>query len=159
MITVRVLPSIVVFAAFTHVVGVLFSTAVSLMVVPSVSVLWGSAAASVLVLVCVLLLHASVDGAFAAAMRRLSASYSMCAVNLLVAHLIVIALGVGLAAAGIYVWAQPAKRELYVQAAFMLGWAVLSVAVGLAFAALWPSVKASVSQRFADRRHQRSRRV
>ena len=82
----------------------------------------------------------------------------MCAVNLLVAHVIVIVLGVGLAAAGIYVWAQPAELELYVQAAFMLGWAVLSVALGLAVAAVWPSASAGVSQRFANRR-QRSRRL
>ncbi len=158
MSAVRVFSSIVVFAAFAHLVVVLFSTAVGLMVIPSVSVLWGSAAASVLALVGVLLLHVCVDGAFTVAMRRLSASFSMCAVNLLVAHVIVIVLGVGLAAAGIYVWAQPAELELYVQAAFMLGWAVLSVALGLAVAAVWPSASAGVSQRFANRR-QRSRRL
>ncbi|OFL68794.1 hypothetical protein HMPREF2757_07775 [Brevibacterium sp. HMSC063G07] len=156
MTALRLFPSIVIFAAAFHLVGLLAALALSLMTVPTVSALLGAGAASALVLICSLVLHACIDGAFTVAIRRLSASRLTCAVNLLAAHVVIVLIGTGLAYAASSRWAVEAEHSIYVQAAFMFGWSVLSVLCGMALAAVWPRVEYRLDRRAAGF-HQRRR--
>lgn len=151
----RLLPSVIVFAAAAHIVGVLVAIVCGLIFVPAISVLWGAGAASALVLIGSLAMHVLIDAAFTVPMRRLSASLTTCTVNLLAAHIIVILIGTGLAAAGAAVGPGDANQPLYLQAIGMLVWAILSAAIGITVGLGWPRLRNSDAGRLGAARQRR----
>lgn len=130
-VDVRLAWSVVGQAAAGHAVCALVAMTAGFLLVPSVTVLVGMEASAQASLIAALVLHACVDAVFVAAMRRVHASVATCLLNLVLAHLPVVAVGVGLAVAGGEV------TGLLVQAAYQTGRALLSVAVGTAGGLAW----------------------
>ncbi|MGO1440099.1 MAG: hypothetical protein ACTHVY_08400 [Brevibacterium yomogidense] len=146
---VRLSWSIVLLAAGAHVVCTIVTLTSGFLLVPATTVLMGTAAASLTSLLTALLLHVAVDAVFVVAMRRIEASVATCSVNLLVAHLPVVLIGVGLAALGGAVRtpaaadaATAAWTGLLVQAGVHTAWALLAVALGTGAGLVWVRVRA-----------------
>lgn len=127
-------------AAIAHAVGALVALTLGFLLVPALSVVVGARPTATLSLVAAAVLHAAITAVFTAAMRRMDASALTCLVNLFLARLPVVALGllVGRLAPGAAGdSAEAAGAGLLEQAGLQTGWALLAVLVGVAVGILW----------------------
>lgn len=112
------------------------------LLVPALSVLAGAQMTATISLMTATALHVLVTAVFAAAMRRLDASAATCVVNLFLAVLPVVALGVllgwlGAGAPGSVTEGAASNTDVLQQVGLQLGWAALSVIAGVALGLLW----------------------
>lgn len=120
-------------AAGAHAVGALVAMTAGLLLVPSLTVVLGSGAAGAVSLLAASALHVGIDAVFAAAMRRIGASAATCAVNLVLAHLPVIAIGMLLGAGE----PGPVGTALLLPVVFQVGWTLVAVALGVTVGLAW----------------------
>lgn len=145
IVDVRFSWTVIWMAALAHGVAAVVAITAGFLFVPALSVVAGARTTAALSLAAATSLHIVVAAVFAIAMRRLDATALTCVVNLFVARLPTLMIGLLLGWVGVGVVGAPSRTDagsgLLLQAGMQAGWALLSVVAGVLLGLLWVRVR------------------